>query len=60
MAGGPVRQLCAGVDFIPQLEIYEFSYWVAAQIFKKDVRVKICPMKTNPNSFKRAKLMNSL
>jgi hypothetical protein len=26
MAGKPVRQPYAGVDFIPQLEIYEFGY----------------------------------
>ncbi len=25
MAGGPVRQTCAGVDFIPQSGIYEFN-----------------------------------
>jgi hypothetical protein len=29
MAGGPVRQPYAGVDFIPQSVIYEFGYRVA-------------------------------
>ncbi len=27
MAGGPVRQPYAGVDFIPQSRIFEFGYW---------------------------------
>jgi hypothetical protein len=27
MVGGPVRQPYAGVDIIPQLEIYEFGLW---------------------------------
>ncbi len=29
MAGGPIRQPYAGVDFIPQLGIYEFGYSIA-------------------------------
>ncbi len=28
LAGGPIRQPYAGVDFIPQSGIYEFGYWV--------------------------------
>ncbi len=27
MAGGPVQQLYAGVDFMSQSGIYEFGYW---------------------------------
>jgi hypothetical protein len=29
MAGEPVEQPDAGVDFIPQSVIYEFGYWIS-------------------------------
>jgi hypothetical protein len=34
MAGGPVRQPYAGIDFIPQSEIYEFGYRWPLRVLK--------------------------
>jgi hypothetical protein len=44
MAGGPVRQPVAGVDFIPQSEIYEFGYWTRSRTFLYAVSLSF----TNP------------
>jgi hypothetical protein len=44
VGGGPVRQPFAGVDFIPQSEIYEFSYCVLLLvIYDKSVMKKVAP-----------------
>jgi hypothetical protein len=45
MAGRPVRQPYAGVDFIPQSGIYEFGYWIRIGIkVESQIRIGIKTM----------------